>query len=282
MFERTILIDGRKFSFHEVTEIKHAKDRQTVVRVKSYVSNPLYGGSESVAQAVPLPVTDGLTFATAEETVMDDPRFDEYVDPELAILQELAPTLTDEQASTVSSIYPVWDPAESYASGDRVRYSDGFYKCIQAHDAQESWYPAAAASLWSPIIDATALPIGEYPLWRQPESTNPYSSGDVVTWNGTVWESVIDNNVWAPGVYGWEPQVQEEPEPEPQEPSVPEEPENLQGDEPEPGSGVQEWVQPDSTNPYMNGDHVMHNGVEYASTIDNNVWEPGVYGWETV
>ena len=42
---------------------------------------------------------------------------------------------------------------------------------------------------------------------------------------------------------------------------------------------VPEWEQPDSTNPYMVGDRVIHNGVTWESTIDNNVWEPGVYGW---
>lgn len=40
-----------------------------------------------------------------------------------------------------------------------------------------------------------------------------------------------------------------------------------------------EWEQPDSTNPYMKGDKVTHNGKTWVSDIDNNVWEPGVYGW---
>lgn len=45
---------------------------------------------------------------------------------------------------------------------------------------------------------------------------------------------------------------------------------------------IPEWVQPDSTNPYMAGDKVMHNGKTWVSDIDNNVWEPGVYGWTEV
>lgn len=40
-----------------------------------------------------------------------------------------------------------------------------------------------------------------------------------------------------------------------------------------------EWIQPDSTNPYMKGDKVLHNGKTWESSVDNNVWEPGVYGW---
>lgn len=42
---------------------------------------------------------------------------------------------------------------------------------------------------------------------------------------------------------------------------------------------VLEWEQPDSTNPYSAGDKVTHNGKTWVSNIDNNVWEPGVYGW---
>ena len=47
---------------------------------------------------------------------------------------------------------------------------------------------------------------------------------------------------------------------------------------PDPGV-VPEWEQPDSTNPYMKGDKVKHNGKTWVSDVDNNVWEPGVYGW---
>ena len=42
---------------------------------------------------------------------------------------------------------------------------------------------------------------------------------------------------------------------------------------------IPEWEQPDSTNPYNAGDKVSHNGKTWVSDIDNNVWEPGVYGW---
>lgn len=45
--------------------------------------------------------------------------------------------------------------------------------------------------------------------------------------------------------------------------------------------GIPEWVQPlGSTDAYMNGDVVMHKGVKYISTCDNNVWSPDTYGWE--
>lgn len=42
---------------------------------------------------------------------------------------------------------------------------------------------------------------------------------------------------------------------------------------------IPEWVQPDSTNAYAKGDKVTHNGKTWVSDYDNNVWEPGVFGW---
>lgn len=42
------------------------------------------------------------------------------------------------------------------------------------------------------------------------------------------------------------------------------------------------WQQPDSANSYMAGDRVTHNGKTWESTIDSNVWEPGVYGWTEI
>lgn len=42
------------------------------------------------------------------------------------------------------------------------------------------------------------------------------------------------------------------------------------------------WEQPDSTNPYMKGDKVSHNGYTWESLVDNNTWEPGVVGTESL
>lgn len=51
-------------------------------------------------------------------------------------------------------------------------------------------------------------------------------------------------------------------------------------------SVVPEWEQPDSTNPYMKGNKVKHNGKTWVSLVDNNVWEPGAVGtaalWQEV
>lgn len=45
-------------------------------------------------------------------------------------------------------------------------------------------------------------------------------------------------------------------------------------------SGIPKWVQPlGATDAYMKDDIVTHNDKTWTSDIDNNVWEPGVYGW---
>lgn len=118
-----------------------------------------------------------------------------------AAMDAAAAALTDEQALKAAAIYPLWNSSAAYAAGDRVRYDGVLYKCLQAHAAQPSWTPTAAPSLWAKVlVSDTGAPLP----WEQPESTNPYLKGDKVTHAGKTWVSTIDNNVWEPGVYGWE------------------------------------------------------------------------------
>ena len=45
---------------------------------------------------------------------------------------------------------------------------------------------------------------------------------------------------------------------------------------------IPEWEQPESTNPYSKGDRVTHNEKTWESLVDNNVWEPGALGTESL
>ena len=109
--------------------------------------------------------------------------------------------LTDEQALHAVAIYPLWRSDGEYQKDDRVRYNNVLYKCLTAHTAQPSWTPTDAPSLWAKVLVSDT---GEALPWEQPESTNPYMKGDKVTHGGKTWVSTVDNNVWEPGVYGWE------------------------------------------------------------------------------
>lgn len=109
--------------------------------------------------------------------------------------------LTDEQALHAVAIYPLWRSDGEYQKDDRVRYGDVLYKCLTPHTAQPSWTPTDAPSLWAKVVTSET---GEPLPWQQPDNTNPFMKGDKVTHNGQTWVSTIDNNVWEPGVYGWE------------------------------------------------------------------------------
>lgn len=108
---------------------------------------------------------------------------------------------TDEMSLQVINLYPTWKVDVSYSKGDRVLYNDVLYKVLLDHTSQSDWAPDVAVSLFTKVLipDANVTP-----EWQQPDSTNPYMKGDKVTYNGKVWVSTIDNNVWEPGVYGWE------------------------------------------------------------------------------
>lgn len=44
-----------------------------------------------------------------------------------------------------------------------------------------------------------------------------------------------------------------------------------------------EWVQPTGAHDaYNKGDKVSYNGKHWESTVDGNVWQPGVYGWDEI
>ena len=48
----------------------------------------------------------------------------------------------------------------------------------------------------------------------------------------------------------------------------------------DPGEEWPEWVQPvGAQDAYPLGAKVSHNEKHWISDVDNNVWEPGVYGW---
>ena len=119
------------------------------------------------------------------------------------LIEKAAASLADKDALEAVQLFANWSPVGTYVTGDRVRMDGVLYRCLQDHTAQETWAPGKAHSLWAEVL----IP-GEnvIPEWKQPDSTNPYNKGDKVMHNGRVWVSAVDNNVWAPGAYGWDPE----------------------------------------------------------------------------
>jgi hypothetical protein len=116
-------------------------------------------------------------------------------------LKSLRSSATDEQASNAPAVYPTWKEDVEYTLNTRVLYNDILYKVITAHTSQSTWTPDVSPSLFAKVL----IPdVDVIPEWEQPDSTNAYMKGDKVTHNNKTWTSIVDNNVWEPGVYGWE------------------------------------------------------------------------------
>lgn len=113
-----------------------------------------------------------------------------------------AENLTDEQALRVSDIYPEWSPdMVHYRVNDRVRFRNKLWRVLQEHDSQDNWTPNYAPSLFVEVIDGDG---GIIPDWIQPGSENGYNTGQEVYHNGKHYRSLIDANVWEPGILGSE------------------------------------------------------------------------------
>lgn len=128
------------------------------------------------------------------------------------LLQPILGALSDEKAIEFTELYPEWNSGVSYIVDTRVAYNGTLYKCMTEHISTDEWTPDVAKSLWASVLTSTSEDVIN--PWVQPDSTNPYGIGDKVVHNDKVWKSTVDNNVWEPGVYGWE-EVIEESEEEP-------------------------------------------------------------------
>ena len=124
-------------------------------------------------------------------------------------LQMFAATLTEEQALEIATVYPVWEPGKAYAVGNIISYGTNttgdpqLYKVVQAHTSQADWLPEATPALY----DAFSLDESGYPVWSQPSGAHDaYNTGDIVSYNGTLYKSLMDGNTWSPEAYpqGWE------------------------------------------------------------------------------
>lgn len=118
---------------------------------------------------------------------------------------------------------------------------------------------SALVSLRESATDEQALAVPVlYPAWRAGVS---YKTGRRVLYNAVLYKVLLDHEsqeTWTPDV----------------SPS-------LFAKVLTPG-GIPAWERPDSTNAYMKGDKVTHNGKTWVSDVDNNVWTPGIYGWTEV
>lgn len=119
------------------------------------------------------------------------------------MIEKAAEFLSDEDAQEAVELFPSWKAGTAYITDERVQYGDKLYKCVQSHTSQAEWTPDVTPALWTEV----AKP-GEIPVWKQPTGAqDAYQTGDKVWYpekDTTVYVSTVDNNVWQPGVYGWD------------------------------------------------------------------------------
>ena len=116
--------------------------------------------------------------------------------------------LTDEMALECVRLYRPWEVGKQYKVDEFLTYGENgvgdpqLYKVVQAHTSQADWTPDKAVSLFVAI----GLDDSGYPVWSQPTGAHDaYNKGDVVNYNDTLYESLIDGNVYSPDAYpaGW-------------------------------------------------------------------------------
>lgn len=109
----------------------------------------------------------------------------------------------------VASVFPkykigkVYKVKEVFSYGENSVGDPQLYQVLQEHTSAEHWTPDTATSLYKKI----GVTEDGYPEWVQPlGASDAYNVGDVVSFEGTLYRSTIDGNVWSPVAYpqGWE------------------------------------------------------------------------------
>lgn len=123
-------------------------------------------------------------------------------------IQMFAGGLSDEQALEIPSVYPKYKVGIKYEIGVIFTFGQNgvgdpqLYKVVQPHTSQADWMPSNTPSLYEPI----GLNDKGYPVWSKPSGAHDaYNSGDIVDYNGILYRSIIDGNVYSPDEYpaGW-------------------------------------------------------------------------------
>ena len=109
--------------------------------------------------------------------------------------------LTAEEVEAIAALYPAGVVGEDVAVDDLRSYRTTIYRVIQAHKTQDGRTPDVTQALW-----VKAVPDNVIPDWVQPTGAyDAYNTGDKVSFDGAVYESLINENVWSPTAYpqGW-------------------------------------------------------------------------------
>lgn len=124
-------------------------------------------------------------------------------------IQMVVANVTEDEALEIATVYPKYEVGKAYAVGEYIAYGENevgdpqLYKVVQAHTSQADWKPSETPSLYEPI----GLTKEGHPIWSKPSGAHDaYNMGDIVDYNGKLYKSLINGNVYSPDEYpaGWE------------------------------------------------------------------------------
>lgn len=189
------LPNGVPLNYYRIVSLTTVVNHQTVIELAGYVSKDARQ-TEQDAQA-----EAQETGKYPETNVFIDTRYIEMdYDPEMSVTKAYDYLKSLPEWEDAEDVVDKWQAGASYYVGDVFAYDGVEYECIQSHTSQVGWEPPNASSLWK-----VHKKEGDIPEWVQPTGTqDAYAKGDKVTHNGKTWVSTSDNNVWDPGVYGWD------------------------------------------------------------------------------
>ena len=112
---------------------------------------------------------------------------------------------SDTEALEVSFLFKEFKAqiGREITKGEYIQHNGILYKVLLTHTIQEHWEPNVSPSLFAEVLTD---PSGGILDWKQPDSTNAYMKGDKVKFEGKIYESLIDSNIWSPSAYpaGWQ------------------------------------------------------------------------------
>ena len=114
-----------------------------------------------------------------------------------------------EKLLEIPFLFPAYSVGIQYKTKDVFSYGvnevgdSQLYQVLQDHTSAAEWTPDTATSLYKKI----GVTEEGYPEWVQPlGATDAYNTGDIVSYKGVLYRSLINGNVWSPEAYpsGWE------------------------------------------------------------------------------
>ena len=132
----------------------------------------------------------------------EEQKIKELDEARLVALSYVQTHASDDEKLDMIDLFDEYKGEHVYVRGDEFKWQGSIYRVVNDHTSQETWKPDEVASLYVNInnkieIQEFIQPTGQH---------DAYQIGDEILFNGFVWQSIINDNVWSPQDYpqGWQ------------------------------------------------------------------------------